>query len=427
MSALAIEPHHRAGAGRRRDQPVVRREELGELFPVGRPGGQGRVYRPLRVPPALGTAPVVVKLYRRPPPIAAVDALLEMIAWSRALPDEQRAQLHWITAWPTALVWTSEGPVGIAMHDLSGRFEVPFLMPSGRRERVLLSLEHLLVSDDYLRLRGLPIRLDTTARTQMAERISGALAFLHRSGIVASDIAPNNLLIGWRRLEPTVSFIDCDSMVFHGRQALAVVETADWQIPASFSEPPRTRAADAYKLGLVMLRLFARSHDARNPEAHLHRVPTELRSLLMRSLRPDVANRPPAGEWQRALRETLARGGLNERFPGPSRKAIVASRPVAAVESSQPFRPRSRVPAAYGRAGHPPVRRGGSPRPLSFALLAVAAVVLMLLLARFMSTSVQSLGGGGASPGRTGSGGRVTAPFQYYYAPQGPGTGYGVR
>ena len=32
---------------------------------------------------------------------------------------------------------------------------------------------------------------------------------------------------------------------------------------AEFGEPPNTRAADAYKLGLVILRLFARSHDAR--------------------------------------------------------------------------------------------------------------------------------------------------------------------
>jgi eukaryotic-like serine/threonine-protein kinase len=427
MSATALEPHRHPGAGRRRDQPAVRLEELGELVPVGRPGGQGRVYRPLRVPPALGSAPVVVKLYRRPPPIATVGVLQEMIAWSRALRDEHRAQLHWIAAWPTALVWAPEGPVGIAMHDLSGRFEIPFLMPSGRRERVLLSLEHLLVSDDYLLLRGLPIRLDTTARTKVAERISGALAFLHRSGIAASDIAPNNVLIGWRGFEPTVCFIDCDSMVFHGRQALATVETADWQIPASFSEPPRTRAADAYKLGLVVLRLFARSHDARDPGTHLHRVPTELRSLLTRSLSADAANRPPAGEWQRALRETLARGRLNERFPGPRPKTLATRRPVAAVESAQRFRPRSQVPAASRAAMPPPVPRRGGHRPFSFALLAVVLVMLMLLLARFMSASVQSLGGAGAASGQTGGGARVTAPFQYYYVPSGPGTGYGVR
>ena len=193
------------------------------------------------------------------------------------------------------------------MHDVSGRFEVPFLMPSGRRERVLLSLEHLLGTDEYLQLRGLPIRLDTTARTEVAERISAALAFLHRSGIVASDIAPNNLLIGWRGLEPTVCFIDCDSMVFHGRQALAAVETADWQIPPAFSEPPPTRAADAYKLGLVALRLFARSHDARDPDGHLHRVPTELRPLLVRALSADArTGRRPGNGSERSARRTRA-------------------------------------------------------------------------------------------------------------------------
>ncbi len=150
------------------------------------------------------------------------------------------------------------------MRDVSGRFAAPFVMPSGRRESVLLTLEHLLGADDYLQMRGLGVRLDTFTRAEVAERICEALAFLHRHAIVASDIAPNNLLVAFGAGdEPEVCFIDCDSMVFHGRQALTSVQTGDWDIPAAFGESPDTRAADAYKLGLVVLRLFARSHDAR--------------------------------------------------------------------------------------------------------------------------------------------------------------------
>ena len=232
-----------------------------------------------------------------------------------------------------AVVRAGEGAAGIVMRDVNGRFAAPFVMPSGRRERVLLTLEHLLGTDAYLQMRGLGVRLDTFTRAEVAERICEALAFLHRHAIVASDIAPNNLLVAFGAGdEPEVCFIDCDSMVFHGRQALTSVQTGDWDIPESYGESPGTRAADAYKLGLVVLRLFARSHDARAAGPWVQHVPAELRDLLARSLAADAVNRPPAGEWQRALRGALANGHLNERYPGPApaRRVVAPVRTLSA-------------------------------------------------------------------------------------------------
>jgi hypothetical protein len=43
---------------------------------------------------------------------------------------------------------------------------------------VLIGLEHLLGGDGYLRQRGLDMKLDTTLRLKLAERISAALALL---------------------------------------------------------------------------------------------------------------------------------------------------------------------------------------------------------------------------------------------------------
>ena len=63
-------------------------------MPISRFGGQGRVYRPAVVPAGLGAEPVVVKLYRRPPPAGAGDVLTEMVAWAHLLADEQRAALQ---------------------------------------------------------------------------------------------------------------------------------------------------------------------------------------------------------------------------------------------------------------------------------------------------------------------------------------------
>ena len=239
MTALAA----LAGSGLR--PRAVRVEDLGELVAVSRAGGQGRVYRPRFAPASLGLDRVVVKLYRRAPPPGAARVLGDMVAWGRSLPPDQRAWLHALTAWPLAVVHRGSRAAGIVMHDVSGRFAVPFVMPSGRRERVLLTLEHLLGGDGFLELRGLGVRLDTTRRAEIAERVSAGLAFLHRQGIAASDIAPNNLLVALGGATQ-VCFIDCDSMSFRGRSALPSVQTGDWDVPfAGGARHPRGRFVQA--------------------------------------------------------------------------------------------------------------------------------------------------------------------------------------
>jgi hypothetical protein len=391
---------------------LVALAELGSLTPTGRPGGQGRVYLPQHAPPGLGPAPVVVKLYRRAPPAAAVDVLGDMIAWSHRLPEAERMRLHGLTAWPLAIVGGLEGvATGIVMRDLTGRFAVPFTMPSGRRQDVLLSLEHLLSDDGYLPARGLGFVPDTVIRLRVAERISRALAFLHDRAIVVSDIAPNNLLISFGRLGPPVSFIDCDSMVFRGRQALATVQTTDWQLPRELDEAPGTRAADAYKLGLIVLRLLARSHDARAIAPHRRHVPAELRELLARALGPEPALRPAAGEWQRALELAGGRPQLGSLYPGPlvrARRATATAPPPAAVTPAWPGS-RAGAPAPAGRppgrgvatGGHRPARNGLT--PLALVWVAIGAVLLTLVLARMFAAAIPvsqtpQFGNGGGAP-----------------------------
>jgi hypothetical protein len=415
---------------------AVRLEDLGELAAISRAGGQGRVYRPQFAPVSLGPGPVVVKLYRRAPPAGAGHLLAEMVAWGRALPPDQQAWLYAITAWPLAVVYGGGRAAGIVMRDVSGRFAVPFVMPSGRRERVLLTLEHLLGGDGYLELRGLGVRLDTGLRAEVAERVSGGLAFLHRHGIAASDIAPNNLLV-CVGATPSVCFIDCDSMAFRGRSALDGVQTGDWEIPAAFEEPADTREADAYKLGLVILRLFARAHDARTPASHLRYVPVELRDLLYRSLGENPVNRPAAGEWQRALRALIANGRLDERYPGPAPAPRVAPVPPAPVVTAS-ARP---VPARPVPVRPVPVRPA-VPRAVSLANSTAAALwlrrtvvvlwivagtaVLLVVLSRLFAAAVPVPDSGAGSLG-SGAGGGGTPFYQYYpgqrFEQGGPGAG----
>ena len=382
-------------------------EEFGELAPISRFGGQGRVYRPAIVPAGIDDGPVVVKVYRRAPPAGADRVLADMVDFVRTPGVGERAALERVAAWPLAIVRAGEVAAGIVMRDVSARFAAPFVMPSGRRERVLLTLEHLLGADDYLQLRGLGVRLDTFTRAEVAERICDALACLHRHAIVVSDIAPNNLLVAFGQSgEPGVCFIDCDSMVFHGRQALASVQTGDWEIPATFAEPPSARAADAYKLGLVVLRLFARSHDARAPAPHARYVPAELHGLLARALAPDAVNRPPAGEWQRALRGLLADGGLNERCPGPAprvvRRVAPAAAPVAPARAPQPALAWPQVAGALWLR-----------RAVAVAWIVAGSLVLLVVLSRLFAAAVPLP----TPDGDTGAGvGRNNLyQYQYYY------------
>jgi hypothetical protein len=314
-------------------------------------------------------------------------------------------------AWPLAIVRAGEVAAGIVMRDVSARFAVPFVMPSGRRERVLLTLEHLLGADNYLQMRGLGVRLDTFTRAEVAERICDALAFLHRHAIVASDIAPNNLLVAFGESdEPAVCFIDCDSMVFCGRQALASVQTGDWEIPATFAEPASTRAADAYKLGLVVLRLFARSHDARMPAPHARYVPEDLHGLLARALAPDAVNRPPAGEWQRALRGLLADGRLNERYPGPAPRVVRSVPRARAVAPTAPALT-ARPAMSWSQLSGTLWLRGA----VVVAWIVAGSLVLLVVLSRLFAAAVPVP----TPDGDTGAGVSRNNNYLYqYYVPR---------
>ena len=87
-----------------------------------------------------------------------------MVAWGHGLGPEERRQLHRVAAWPLATVTAKGELAGIVMQDVRDRFELPFLMPSGRVANVMLQLEHLLGPDDFLRRAASQIPLDTLTR-----------------------------------------------------------------------------------------------------------------------------------------------------------------------------------------------------------------------------------------------------------------------
>jgi hypothetical protein len=290
-------------------------------------GGQGAIYE---IDPTIAHAvgwsgPVVAKLYKQRLPEAARLAFLQRVQWAQSLAPGAREELYRAAAWPLMVIEERGALAGIVMPDEREHFAALFHAPSGATESVLMSLDHVLGEDAYIK-RRFGLFCDTRVRAALGERLAAALAVLHKHAIVASDISQANLLV--RLTEPySVTFIDCDSMTFQGASTLKLVETPDWELPREWNEPATTRGADAYKLGLAIMRLFARDrllHDPRPAEPY---VPTALHPLLRAALgsRPDL--RPSAGRWQAALRDVLGTP-LSEDFPGPPPKGG-ARRPAA--------------------------------------------------------------------------------------------------
>lgn len=202
-----------------------------------------------------------------------------------------------------------------------------------------------------------------------------------------------------------------DSAPTRGQQALPAVETSDWDMPAAYAEIAHTRASDAYKLGLLILRLFARSHDARALPPYLRYVPVELRDLLYRALEPDTANRPPAGEWQRALGQLIIAGGLNERCPGPPQQRTAgrtapSARPMADQAWLRPaVRARRPMPVSSpGRVHSTDWLR----RAVIVMWILAGTLVLFVILSHLFASALRTQERGSAIPTQSGS------PYGYY-------------
>jgi hypothetical protein len=322
--------------------------QLAEREPIG-DGGQGSIYEvdpPLAA--AIGcTEAMVAKLYEQPLPEPALGDFLNRIHWMDSLTAAPRTELERMAAWPRMAIEDRGALAGILMADQRKRYETQIHLPSGQSESLLMSLEHLLNEDRYLEER-FAIACDTRVRAAIGERLAAAVAVLHRHGIVASDISHKNVLVSL--VEPyAVTLIDCDSMTFQGKSTLDLVETPDWEMPPEWGESATTREADAYKLGLAILRLFARAQGERLLDPVASYVPTALHDLLRRALGAEPRPRPSAGRWQSALRDVLGTP-LATDFPGPPRRGRAGRSPRGAPPPS-PVPAPSPLPLGVAVAG----------------------------------------------------------------------------
>src|ERR1051326_4148511 len=225
-------------------------------------GGQGVVCRAPGVRMQYA-ASLVFKQYK-PGVAGSLDAavLESMPAYLESLPFAEGMELLSLAAWPCRLVGAGGRVAGFVMPAIPDGFFVQMRKSSGVSLEAA-EFQHLLNDESFLARRQ--IGLTDRRRYELLREAARALSVFHRHGIAVGDLSPKNLLFAYQP-EPAVYFIDCDAMRFHGRSVMPQVETPGWEVRAvSPHEELATSGSDAYKLGLLALRLVAGSQDARDP------------------------------------------------------------------------------------------------------------------------------------------------------------------
>jgi hypothetical protein len=398
--------------------PRVEVSSLSLGAPLGS-GGQGRVVAVsgFRIS---GEWPAVLKTYSAEV-AAELDAsvLEKIVALPRQLPPGDGQWLLENTAWPAVIAEDQGRVCGFLMRTVPSAFYFGYRTHAQGTRRQLADTAFLLNSDSYISSAGLAV--SDHDRLGLLASVAGALSRLHALGAVAGDFSPKNVLFSLRPA-PSCFLIDCDAVQFHGESVFRQIDTPDWEVPDG--EEKGTAATDAYKFGLLAIRLFARDQSARDPAA-LTAMSPELGRLAQLSQDPDPARRPAPKAWDSALAAaartastttTTTAAAAPPAAPAPSRISV----PVSPVASTAP----AAASAALSRRA----------RPLILTAAAAAAVITVGGIAGIhalshpgTSASNTSALSGGGQGGAASGGGAQDSPGTQGASPAQPVTVGSVR
>jgi serine/threonine protein kinase len=387
----------------------VARADLGPLKQLGA-GGQGVVYSAPEFKATYARSYVYKEYKPATLPSLDVRVLEAMPAYLEALSFAEGQGLVLRAAWPCQLVEAHPGAVsGFLMPTIPDEFFIDMKKSSGT-VRVRAEFQHLLNFDGYLFNRG--IALTDRLRYQLLKAAAEGLDVLHRNNILVGDYSEKNLLYAFS--PPQVYFIDCDSMLLHGRSVSKPVETPGWEVPNNYPDKigngaPPTRATDIYKFGLLALRLLAGEQDLRSPDKLPGRVPAPIRRLVRDALAVNPATRPAAQLWIDPL--TAATATASDAPPQPDRTSQLPQPTQTHRPGSTQYTPSSTQyspgpPPTYPRpgSGGPPVAARTS-RKWPYVLVAgVAAIWLTVHFANQGNDNTSSAPPSIMSPAYRGTG-----------------------
>lgn len=357
-------------------------------------GGQGDVYPVANVPSGL-TGPLAYKQYQ-PGKLVSPDVLEDMVGFCDRLPPRERRRLVRQLAWPLALTVRGDSVDGFLMPRVPGQYLRPPEQTGAPGKPQ--GIEFLLNGKDYEQKVGLQV--STVQRLELLSSLARLTQWLHGHGIAVGDLSPKNVLFTLAGV-PSVMLIDCDSMRFQGRDALDQVDTDDWEAPDGARA---TTATDAYKLGLLAIRLIGGSQDSRDSSG-LHALSGELGRLADRSQDRNAARRPAPSEWLGPLERAIGAAAQTMRAQSvpPTGQAGTGAAGAPTLASSSFASPSPSLPPRIvtppGRPGPAAVQAPPAQprrRRLAGALLGLAAVCIVLIvgLATFWNGDTSSADGG---------------------------------
>ena len=388
-----------AAASPQSDKPaktrqVIARDKLGVLAKIGQ-GGQGVVYRAPNVKTKFAPS-MVFKEYKAQTradidftALAAMPALVE-----DSLSYAQAERLVSVAAWPCALIENAGESVGFVMPAIPDEFSIPLKTVKGV-SNTAAEFQHLLNHPTVIAARGIDI--DDAQRYALLREAASGLAFLHKHGVCVGDMSPKNLLFS---LTPhaAVYFIDCDAMRINGVSALPQMETPDWELPVG--EELATIYSDAYKLGLLALRLLAGDHDTKNLGHIPSTAPALLRQVITDTISKAPQQRPLPEAWTYVLGHAIEQAQHQQKIapsstpvsapPAPPPTPILHSRPTIRPSAPPPPPPQapppppqpivySRPPAPAWTPPPPPPSQPASSSKI-WAGVAVAAAVIAAIV-----------------------------------------------
>jgi hypothetical protein len=335
---------------------------LGRGPDLGR-GGQGRVsaVRGLLID---NRWPAALKVYAGSVARRLDTGALAAIAGFPATLD--RCDRDWLienTAWPAMIAEDHGAVCGFLMRVVPASFYFDFRTQTQGPLQKPADVAFLLNSDQYVSSSGLQVT--DHDRLALLGNLAATLSRLHRLGAVVGDLSPKNVLFSLKGA-PSCFIIDCDAMLVRGRTVLPQVHTPDWELPPG--EPIATPAADAYKFGLLAIRLFVRDQSSHD-QMPLAMVSAELGRLAAASQHQDPSRRPSPELWIPVL-DAVVRS-LPLRKAGPPARSWSSS----TIAAPSPPRPAP-------EPGPPVVRprQGGSGRvgrKVASAAAAVASIAVI--------------------------------------------------
>lgn len=338
-------------------------EELGS-------GGQGKV---VAVGGLLinGRWPAALKTYSSElTGTANTSVLEEMVRFPQQLDHASSEWLQRNTAWPAMVVEDNGEICGFLMRRVPPEYYFTYLTQSQGGKQKPADVAFLLNPDSYVARSG--ISVSDRDRIALLGWLADGLSRLHSLGVVVGDLSPKNILFSLAP-SPSCFIIDCDAVQLRGQNVLRQLHTPEWEVPAT--EPALAPASDAYKLGLMAIRLFARDQSARDPVA-LAGISPQLERLARRSLSHDPGQRPAPAEWIAPLQAagssassapamSISHGSLS-----PSSKRISVSIPTvsAGAAASQVISPPARIRSTARTAG------------VSAATAGVVAIIVLIVV-----------------------------------------------